>query len=199
MTDTQYSQPHSFTLGSDDVTFRGSTGSYTKRLSDMAGVYGEPDAFEQLVAERGEQVAYVVEEFRRSEDGGDLIFGLSSLNPGRIGREFAVTRGHRHVLSDRTEIYYGISGSGVLLMEDPNGKIEALDLVAGSVAYVPPHWIHRSVNTGDMPLVSLFCYPADSGQDYAVIERHGGMAKLVVIDGEGGWMLEQNPRYRRTT
>jgi len=65
-----------------------------------------------------------------------------------------------------------------------------------SVVYVPPHWIHRSVNVGAGHLVTLFCYPADAGQDYDIIARSGGMRDLVVDDGAGGWKQAPNPRYR---
>ena len=41
-----------------------------------------------------------------------------------------------------------------------------------------------------------FAYPADSGQDYAIIEEAGGMRSRVVDDGEGGWRLIDNASYR---
>ena len=41
----------------------------------------------------------------------------------------------------------------------------------------------------------MFCYPADSGQDYTVIERSRGMRLLIVSDGGGGWTAVDNPRY----
>jgi glucose-6-phosphate isomerase len=65
-----------------------------------------------------------------------------------------------------------------------------------SVVYVPPHWIHRSVNTGPGTLVTLFCYPADAGQDYEVIQHAGGMRSRVVSDGPRGWRLVDNPNWR---
>ena len=41
-----------------------------------------------------------------------------------------------------------------------------------------------------------FAYPADAGQDYAIIEEAGGMKSRVVDDGKGGWMLADNAGYR---
>jgi glucose-6-phosphate isomerase len=70
-----------------------------------------------------------------------------------------------------------------------------MEMTAGAVVYVPPYWIHRSVNTGTEPLVTFFCYPADAGQDYDIIARAGGMATLIVADGDG-WREAPNPRYR---
>ena len=52
------------------------------------------------------------------------------------------------------------------------------------------------INTGDVPFVSLFCYAADAGQDYGIIADAGGMATLVVTDGEGGWTTRPNPDHR---
>ena len=39
-----------------------------------------------------------------------------------------------------------------------------------------------------------FAYPADSGQDYAIIEEAGGMRSRVVDDGARGWRLADNVR-----
>ncbi|OZA16465.1 MAG: hypothetical protein B7Y02_03180 [Rhodobacterales bacterium 17-64-5] len=60
-------------------------------------------------------------------------------------------------------------------------------------------WIHRSVNTGAEPLVMSFCYPSDSGQDYEIIARSGGMATRIMANGTG-WKAVANTAYRpRTT
>ena len=39
--------------------------------------------------------------------------------------------------------------------------------------YVPPRWVHRTVNTGPEPLVFLASYFAGAGHDYASVERSG--------------------------
>jgi len=43
----------------------------------------------------------------------------------------------------------------------------------GTLAYVPPRWAHRSVNSGDHPYVTLAVYPAQAGHDYLAIEESG--------------------------
>jgi glucose-6-phosphate isomerase len=63
-----------------------------------------------------------------------------------------------------------------------------MPLGPGDICYVPAYWIHRSVNVGDVDLVMTFAYPADSGQDYEIIARSGGMKSRVVVDGRG-WKL----------
>ena len=61
---------------------------------------------------------------------------------------------------------------------------------------MPPFWIHRSVNTGPGELVMTFAYPADSGQDYDIIAKAGGMRNRIIDDGKGGWKAVENKQYR---
>ena len=188
--------PALVTISASTGAMAGRTRRYEKRYGELAGLFADETAFAALARARGDEVAYQVDEFRPSERAGDLIFGTSTLQPGRVGREFLFTRGHIHRQSDRPEIYACQSGKGVMLMELEDGTIQAEELTPGKLVYVAPHWIHRSVNVGDEPFVTLFCYPADAGQDYDIIARAGGMRVLVVDDGGGGWAQADNPRYR---
>jgi glucose-6-phosphate isomerase len=40
-----------------------------------------------------------------------------------------------------------------------------------------------------------FAYPADSGQDYDIIAKAGGMKSRIVDDGKGGWKAIDNKAY----
>jgi glucose-6-phosphate isomerase len=174
----------------------GATSSYEKRLGDMAGVYRDKAAYEAAVESLGPDfLVYRVEEHRNVSDEGALIIGTSTLQPGRYGDEFAVTRGHLHAKADRAELYFCLGGSGVMLLETLSGRTEALPMRPGDAVHVPGHWVHRSVNVGSDPFVTLFCYGADAGQDYELIRRAGGMAALVVDDGDGGWATRPNPDH----
>jgi glucose-6-phosphate isomerase len=187
--------PGLLSLGADGV-LGGATSAYEKRLGDMAGVYRDDEAFRRVLDEKGpDHLVYRVEEHRNAGGPGALIIGTSRLQPGRYGDEFAVTRGHLHAQADRAELYYCLSGTGVMLLETLDGRSEALPLRPGGAVHVPGHWVHRSVNTGDEPFVTLFCYAADAGQDYELIRRAGGMASLVVADGHGGWTTRANPDH----
>ncbi|KHK96439.1 hypothetical protein LK09_15390 [Microbacterium mangrovi] len=169
---------------------------YEKRLGDMAGVYRDADAWEAAVAEHGaDRLEYWVDDHRYQEGPGALIVGTSTVLPGRMGDEFALTRGHIHEVSDRAELYYCLSGRGVMLMDTVDGQSSAIELTPGKAVDVPGHWVHRSVNIGDEPFVTLFCYAADAGQDYQVISDAGGMKNIVVADGDG-WALVPNPDHR---
>lgn len=180
----------------EDGRLDGATGHYIKRFADLAGLYGDEAAFAALVAARGGETAYEVTEFRPSEDAGDMIFGVTRMAPGRVGREFFLTRGHIHARTNRPEIYVGEAGAGVMLMESPDGAIRTVTLAPRIICYVPPFWIHRSVNVGATDLVMSFAYPADAGQDYGIIARSGGMRRRVVDDGAGGWALADNEGWR---
>jgi len=173
----------------------GATGHYTKKLSDLAGLYADEVAFSQAVMQDGDAIVYRVSDVRPDASNGDLIFGTTFMEPGRIGEEFFLTRGHIHGTANRPETYYGESGEGVMLLESPEGETRVLEVSARQMIYVPPFWIHRSVNTGATPLVMSFCYPCDSGQDYSIIERSGGMASRIIADGTG-WKEVPNTSYR---
>ena len=174
---------------------KGGSGRYEKRLSDLAGIYGDEDAFKDLLAQ-GDQVVYAVEDLKPSSDAGDMIFGVTRMVPGKVGGEYFVTRGHIHAIGNRPEIYYGESGSGLMLMESPDGETRIVGITPRCLCYVPPFWIHRSVNVGADDLVMTFAYPADAGQDYDIIGRSGGMRQRVVDDGRGGWTAVDNASYR---
>ncbi|SJN40183.1 Glucose-6-phosphate isomerase, archaeal [Microbacterium esteraromaticum] len=180
---------------SPDGGIDGRSRRYEKFLGDMAGVYRDAEAWQAAVSARGaDELVYWVDDHRYQEGPGALIVGTSTLLPGRIGDEFAVTRGHLHAIADRAELYHCLSGHGVMLLETVDGQSMAVELTPGKAVNVPGHWIHRSVNVGDEPFVTLFCYAADAGQDYALIADAGGMKSLVVADGDG-WMLTPNPDH----
>jgi glucose-6-phosphate isomerase len=117
------------------------------------------------------------------------------LEPGTVGEEYAMTRGHLHAVADRSELYVGLAGIGVMVLETLDGRSEVVPVAPGQAVYVPGHWVHRSVNVGTERFSTLFCYAADAGQDYSIIERAHGMKSLVVRDG-AGWAVRPNPDHR---
>lgn len=178
-------------------TLSGRSHRYEKRLSELAGLYADAAAFDAALAQ-GDRVVYAVEDYRPSGAPGDLCFGLTHMQPGRVGAEFCMTRGHIHAVANRPETYRGEGGQGVMLMESLEGEIVTIEITPGVTLYVPPFWIHRSVNVGAEPLVMSFVYPADSGQDYGIIARSNGMRVRIVADG-GGWTSVPNPDWRART
>jgi len=179
----------------DEGRLEGGNGRYEKRLADLAGIYRDTAAYRAaLDAEDGSPVYWV--ESSTTEDGpGGLITGISVLEPGRVGSEYAMTRGHLHAISDRSELYVGLAGRGVMILETLDGRSEVVDVEPGRAVYVPGNWVHRSVNIGSGRFSTLFCYAADAGQDYGIIGRAGGMASLVVAAGDG-YRVRPNPDHR---
>jgi glucose-6-phosphate isomerase, archaeal len=83
-----------------------------------------------------------------------------------------MTKGNHHV-RDSAELYLGMSGEGTMIMESPAGDFAEIELVPSAAAYVPPGWAHRTVNTGNGPLVFLAVYFGDARHDYGSVARAG--------------------------
>jgi len=174
----------------------GASNRYTKTLADLVGVYEDQPAYRSALDKMAGAIVYEVTSYTPSQNPGDMIIGVTRMLPGKIGREFFLTRGHIHANANRPEMYYCETGSGVMLLESPAGEIRTMELRPRSMCYVPPYWIHRSVNVGSDALVITFAYPADSGQDYDVIVKAGGMRSRIVDDGNGGWTAVANAGHR---
>ena len=187
--------PTSHLVSAASGTLENPTRTYRKHLRDLEGLYEDRAAFETMVAEDGDRIVYQVQDRHPAQEAGDLIFGVTLMQPGRIGDEFFLTRGHIHANANRPEVYYGESGEGLMLMELPEGEVRIIEIRPRVLCYVPPFWIHRSVNTGAVPFVMTFIYPSDSGQDYGVIEQTSGMRSRIVA-GDQGWKEVANKGYR---
>ncbi len=195
----QWPEPRYFDVDLQTGLMGGTDTRYQKFLRDLGGLYADEQAFGALAAERGDEVVYEVTDHRPNSNPGDLITGVTRMSPGKVGDEYFMTRGHIHAAIDRPELYYGLKGNGLMLMESPSGDTRVVEIKANTACYVPPRWIHRSVNLGSEDFVMLFCYPADSGQDYAIIEQSNGMKLRIVDDGNGSWRSVPNPLYKERT
>jgi glucose-6-phosphate isomerase len=176
-------------------TLIGKNGRYERFLRDLGGLYRDDDAYQRLLADDDGNPVYWVETSQTEDGPGGLITGISTLEPGKVGEEFFMTRGHLHAIADRSELYVGLSGRGVMILETLDGATELVEVLPGQAVYVPGHWVHRSVNVGEERFVTLFCYAADAGQDYSIIERAGGMASLI-LEVNGRWSARPNPDHR---
>jgi glucose-6-phosphate isomerase len=143
-----------------------------RRASDLRGYYADADALEALIAS-GDPVHYRVYEKAIPEEEGHLLFCMSVLEPGHVGDEFFMTKGHYHTVVDTAETYLCVRGSGFMLMKTSDGRWNAQPMEAGRLVYAPPCWAHRSINTGDDPLISFCVYPAHAGHDYGDIRTEG--------------------------
>lgn len=195
----KFSEPHLCEISVATGMLKNGDGHYRKTYRDLSGLYADQAAFDALLATKADEIAYEVTSFTPGKKTSDLIMGVTRMEPGKIGREYYLTRGHIHANGDRPEIYYTLSGRGLMQMESPDGEVRLVEMGPQQICYVPPFWIHRSINVGTDDLVMFFSYPADSGQDYGIIERSGGMRVRIMDDGKGGWQAEDNAAWKNRT
>ena len=140
-----------------------------RRLSDLKGCFADPVAFETALA-ADDPVLYEVTAVEPASGDGQLHYGLGILHPGTVGDEYWMTKGHLHSHRPAAEVYVGLKGEGVMLLEDEeSGESRMVTLKANSVVYVPGHTAHRTMNTGTEPLLYLGIYPSNAGHDYGAI------------------------------
>lgn len=168
-----------------------STGHYTKRLSEFRGAYSDAAAVDARIAAEGDSVTYEVVEVK--PEGSDIFFGTTTIYPGKVGGEYHMTRGHFHARRDRAEVYYTQTGQGLLLLESRDGETKTVEMKPGIAAYIPPDWAHRSINTGQEPLVFVWMTNVDAGHDYGTIVERG--FRNLVMEKDGKPALVPNPRH----
>jgi glucose-6-phosphate isomerase len=154
-----------------------------RRASDMRGYYADEPALERLIRDADDPVHYQVSEKPVPETPGNLMYCISTLQPGLVGQEFFMTKGHYHQVKETAELYLCLRGQGFMLMKTETGECKAEAMARGRLVYVPPSWAHRSVNTGDEPLVSFCVYPAEAGHNYGDIEKEGFPKRVLRMNG----------------
>jgi glucose-6-phosphate isomerase len=154
-----------------------------KQLQQLAGVFAEEAKRMQMDAS---QVVYEVESYYPVPEGkkGGLLWGVTTIHPGKVGDEYFMTRGHFHAESDTGEFYWGMVGEGVLICMDEDGNLWAEAMKPNSLHYIAGCVAHRVANTGNEPLVFGACWPADAGHDYETIKEKGFPARLIEKDGK---------------
>ena len=180
--------PHSFDPRSAEIVGAPRT---TRKLSQLAGCYADSHAFNATL-ESGDPVIYSVSSLEPGSGDGDLHIGLGMVMPGKVGAEYHLTRGHLHAWREAAEIYIGLSGNGVMLLEGEDGANSAVPLTTNSILYVPGHTAHRTVNTGLEPLTYLGIYPAKAGHDYAAIAQSNFRQVVIERDGKATVMQRRD-------
>lgn len=165
-----------------------------RKLSDMKGMFLGTMS-ELRILEREDPVIYSFSEKILPEENGHLQLATTTINPGKVGEEYFMTKGHYHRRPDTSEIYLGLEGEGYLLTQTEKGDFESMAIQTGVVAYIPPYWGHRMVNTGSKPFVFFAVYPGDAGHNYGDIERTGFVKILVEQDGKP--LLIDNPKWKK--
>ena len=177
------------TITNAEVIFSGAalTGKPVEKLArtigDLKGLFADQKSFEE---QDKQQIAYEVESYFPVAEGteGGLFFGITHLQPGTIGNEYMMTKGHSHVIENRAEFYWGIEGEGMLLFMDKDRNMRAEKMFPGSVHYIKGFTAHRVANTGGLELSFGACWPSDAGHNYALIAKNGFAKRLMKVNGE---------------
>jgi glucose-6-phosphate isomerase len=154
-----------------------------RHLADLRGCFADVGAFERALTQ-GNPLVYTVAAVERSTGAGDLHYGLGTVYPGCVGDEYFLTKGHLHSWRAAAEVYIGLAGDGAMLLEEEGSdETVMVPLTANTIVYVPGHTAHRTVNTGEAPLVYLGVYPARAGHDYAPVAQRNFRSVLLKQDG----------------
>ena len=154
-----------------------------RRLRDLAGIFADRCAYEETL-QAGNPLVYTVSSIEIPSGDGQLHYGLGRLMPGRIGSEYYLTKGHFHAWREAAEVYIGLRGQGMMLLQDEQGASKLLPLGADEIVYVPGHTAHRTINTGTVPLIYLGVYPSAAGHDYAQIAQQNFQKIVLERDGK---------------
>ncbi|MCB8921651.1 MAG: cupin domain-containing protein [Ardenticatenaceae bacterium] len=155
-----------------------------RRLSQLAGVFADTAVYRQTLAQ-SDPLIYSVASVTLAEGDGQLHYGVGKIMPGRIGQEYFMTRGHLHEWREAAEIYIGLSGSGLMLLEDEKtGESKVLELGVNTAVYVPAFTAHRTINIGDTPLTYIGIYPARAGHDYGALAEQNFRQVVIAQDGK---------------
>jgi len=163
-----------------------------RTLSQAADAFADAAAVRAALA-HSDPLLYTVSTCEYGTGSADIHCGLGVLFPGCVGEEYFMTRGHMHARKDAPELYVGISGRGMMLMQRGDGtEPREVPLSGDCLVYVPGGAAHRTVNVGDEPLVYLGIYAADAGHDYESVRKRnftnvvlrGGNAPRVISRAE---------------
>ena len=154
-----------------------------RRIGDLAGVFADEAA---RAAMDPETVVYRVQMHDAEKEGtpGGLLFGTSTVLPGKVGNEYFMTKGHYHARRDTAEYYFCIAGQGALILMREDGTCWMEQMQRGSLHYIERSVAHRLANTGDEPLLVGCCWGSDIGHDYESIARTGFTKRLIERDGK---------------
>ncbi|RLD11508.1 MAG: glucose-6-phosphate isomerase [Chlamydiae bacterium] len=155
----------------------------SKTIGDLKNIFKDE---KERSAMNQKQFVYRVEFYPSEKSGtcGGLFFGTSYIEPGKVGDEYFMTKGHFHADRDTAEFYWCIKGKGVLLLMDEDCNCRAEYLKPGSLHYINKRMAHRVCNIGEETLVFSACWPSNAGHDYNSILEKGFSARVMCINDE---------------
>ena len=148
-------------------------------IHQLDGVFADTLAFRRCDPDL---CVYDVEMFDSPTADGALYVGVTHLYPGKVGNEYFMTRGHFHQRREQGEVYFGLRGSGVLVLQNEQGEARLEKVTPGSVHIIPGFTAHRLINTGTETLSALAVWPCSAGHDYAALSA--GFALRITDENE---------------
>lgn len=165
-----------------------------RRLSNMKGMFADQSAYDDMLNQE-DSLLYEFYDMGVPPLETETAYGTSITYPGRVGREFFMTKGHFHERLETSEIYFCLRGRGLMLMENPEGDVQVAEFTPGQAVYVPARYAHRSINVHPTePLITFFAFPGDAGHDYGTIEQKG--FRKIVLATNDGYEIVDNPRWQ---
>ncbi len=171
------------------------TKEVVRRLSDMRHHFSDQPAVERILGQ-SDPVIYRFWEVEYTGPERGLSFGITTIYPGTVGREYSMTTGHFHA-SSGDEIYMTLHGQGCLLLQSRDGVAQTLDMVPGGLSYLPTGWGHRTANTGSENFTFVSIWPPNIEHDYQSVTQYGFPQRVVA--GAQGPEVVANPTFIRPT
>jgi glucose-6-phosphate isomerase len=149
-----------------------------RRLSEMQDYFSDREAIKSIL-ERSNPLIYEYWEMEYSGTGSGISFGMTRIQPGQIGNEYYLTKGHFHADGLGDEMHHTLDGQGRALLMDREEKTTSMEMLPGRMCYYPGNLAHRTINTGLEPLVFVGIWPPKIVHDYEIIKR-SGFPKLII-------------------
>jgi glucose-6-phosphate isomerase len=152
-------------------------------LSQLADCFADKLAYQTMLAQE-DQPVYGVTNLDMASGEGQLHYGLGIVQPGKVGSEYFMTKGHLHAWRPAAEVYICLQGQGMLILEhETEATANVLPFSVNSVVYVPSYTAHRTVNIGDQPLVYWGVFSSEAGHDYEAIRGRNFSQVVIELDG----------------
>ncbi len=167
-----------------------------RHLSEMQDFFSDSEAIKYVLTQ-SDPLIYEYWEMEYAGSGNGISFGMTRIQPGQIGNEYFLTKGHFHADGLGDEMHLTLDGQGMVLLLDREEKSTCMEMQSGRMCYYPGHLAHRTINTGIEPLVFVGIWPPHIVHDYETLKRNG-FPKLIVA-GQSGPELINNPRFTSLT
>lgn len=163
-----------------------------RHLSDLQDYFSNQSAVASVMAQ-SDPLIYEYWEMEYAGTGNGFSFGMTSIQPGQIGNEYFLTKGHFHADGMGDEMHLIMEGRGLVLLSDRKGNSMCMEMLPAKICYYPGHLAHRTINTGLKPLVFMGIWPPNIVHDYETI-KCSGFPKIILASQSGPELID-NPRF----